>query len=407
MPRVVVAPDAATRLAVAAEWLAAQPLDAEVLVVGPTWEACDDLVRSAVVQARARFGTVRLTLDRLAARLATPVLAADGRVPAGGLSVTAVAARAVHLLRAEDALRYFAPVAGRPGFPAAVARTLEELRMNDVPPAAQRLARRAAGASLRGLDAAASGARRDRHPALLAGRGAGSGGDRARRAGGRRPRRPLRPDGGPPPLAHRLPRASGGGLPAGGHPGVLRARHEAARSRRARAPGAPRLRGREALGAALRRVPLARAGPRSRPAGGPRAALGPARARPAADRAGNRAPRRSAPARSRLGRGGRRQPARAVALGAPPRRLVGDRRQGALGAQAGRARARACAPPGGDRRRGRAARRRARPPARRPRAPSRLRTAAHRPARRAARAGDVGRVAGPAPRDRHGRAPEP
>src|SRR5438094_485393 len=138
MPRVVVAPDAATRLAVAAEWLAAQPLDAEVLVVGPTWEACDDLVRSAVVQARARFGTVRLTLDRLAARLATPVLAADGRVPAGGLSVTAVAARAVHLLRAEDALRYFAPVAGRPGFRAAVARTLEELRMNDVGPAALR-----------------------------------------------------------------------------------------------------------------------------------------------------------------------------------------------------------------------------------------------------------------------------
>src|SRR5207249_838203 len=45
---------------------------------------------------------------------------------------------AVHLLRAEDALRYFAPVAGRPGFPAAVARTLEELRMNDVGPAALR-----------------------------------------------------------------------------------------------------------------------------------------------------------------------------------------------------------------------------------------------------------------------------
>ena len=105
VPRVVVAPDAATRLAVADEWLAAQPLDAEVLVVGPTWEACDDLVRSAVVQARARFGTVRLTLDRLAARLATPVLAADGRVPAGGLSVTAVAARAVHLLRAATSPR--------------------------------------------------------------------------------------------------------------------------------------------------------------------------------------------------------------------------------------------------------------------------------------------------------------
>src|SRR5947207_8525956 len=136
MPRVVVAPDAATRLAVAAEWLAAQPLDAEVLIVGPTWEACDDLVRGAAAQAR--FGTVRLTLDRLAARLAALVLAADERVPAGGLSTIAVAARAVHLLRAEGGLRYFAPVAGRPGFPAAVARTLEELRMNGVVPQALR-----------------------------------------------------------------------------------------------------------------------------------------------------------------------------------------------------------------------------------------------------------------------------
>ena len=136
MPRLVVAPDAATRLAVAAEWLAAQPLDAEVLIVGPTWEACDDLVRGAA--APARFGTVRLTLDRLAARLAALVLAADERVPAGGLSTIAVAARAVHLLRAEGGLRYFAPVAGRPGFPAAVARTLEELRMNGVVPQALR-----------------------------------------------------------------------------------------------------------------------------------------------------------------------------------------------------------------------------------------------------------------------------
>src|SRR5881296_583742 len=98
MPRVVVAPDAGTRLAIAAEWLAAQPLDAEVLVVAPTWEACDDLVRGGV--GHARFGTVRLTLDRLAARLAALVLAAGERVPASGLAAVAVAARTVHLLRA-------------------------------------------------------------------------------------------------------------------------------------------------------------------------------------------------------------------------------------------------------------------------------------------------------------------
>src|SRR5438067_1144695 len=80
MPRVVVAPDAATRLAVAAEWLAAQPLDAEVLVVGPTWEACDDLVRSAVVQARARLASVReRELVAALARRAPEVLATAPR----------------------------------------------------------------------------------------------------------------------------------------------------------------------------------------------------------------------------------------------------------------------------------------------------------------------------------------
>jgi len=82
----------------------------------------------------ARFGVVRLTLDRLAVRLATPALACAHRTPATGLSLNAVAARAVHLIRAEGGLAYFTPVADRPGFPLAVARTLAELRMNRVAP---------------------------------------------------------------------------------------------------------------------------------------------------------------------------------------------------------------------------------------------------------------------------------
>src|SRR5581483_7083124 len=120
------------RVAAATAWLDAHPRDAEVLVVGPTWEACDDLVRGA--SGVARFGVVRLTLDRLAVRLATPALACAHRTPATGLSLNAVAARAVHLIRAEGGLAYFTPVADRPGFPLAVARTLAELRMNRVAP---------------------------------------------------------------------------------------------------------------------------------------------------------------------------------------------------------------------------------------------------------------------------------
>src|SRR5205823_401984 len=132
--RLLVGPDAPGRLAAALAWLEARPADADVLVVGPSWEACDDLVRAAGLAAGARFGTVRVTLDRLAIRLAAPLLAGDGLAPATGLSLNAVAARVVHLLRADDALGYFAPVADRPGFPLAVARTLAEIRLQRVAP---------------------------------------------------------------------------------------------------------------------------------------------------------------------------------------------------------------------------------------------------------------------------------
>jgi hypothetical protein len=60
-------------------------------------------VRAATAAAGARFGTLRLTLDRLAVRLATPALARDRVAPASGFSLNAVAARAVHVLVADNA----------------------------------------------------------------------------------------------------------------------------------------------------------------------------------------------------------------------------------------------------------------------------------------------------------------
>ena len=134
--RLVVACDAATRLAAAAAWLEALPADTQALVCAASWEACDDLVRGALGQAGARFGVVRLTPDRLALRLAMPRLAAAGRTPASGLAHVAVVARAVHALAGEQGLRHFAPVADRPGFPLAAARTLDEVRMQGVGAAA-------------------------------------------------------------------------------------------------------------------------------------------------------------------------------------------------------------------------------------------------------------------------------
>src|SRR5689334_4507505 len=119
--RLVVSPSAATRVGAARAWLDAQPAAAEVLVIAASWDAGDDLVRAASLAHGARFGTARLTLGALAGTLATPILAAAEQAPVGGVSLDAIAARAVHALGAADALGYFAPVARCPGFPRAVA----------------------------------------------------------------------------------------------------------------------------------------------------------------------------------------------------------------------------------------------------------------------------------------------
>jgi ATP-dependent helicase/nuclease subunit B len=152
----IISHDTAARLSSAGEWLSKYAADAEILILSATKEAGDEFVRNAALAAGARFGLTRLTLNQLASVLAAPVLASTGRVPTSGLVLTAVAARAVHLLLAEGALSYFEPVAKRPGFPTAVARTLEELRMN----AAN--ARAIAGLARGGPDLAALAERTDR-----------------------------------------------------------------------------------------------------------------------------------------------------------------------------------------------------------------------------------------------------
>ncbi|MCC6764525.1 MAG: PD-(D/E)XK nuclease family protein [Deltaproteobacteria bacterium] len=133
--RILVAARARDRVDAACAWLAAHPRDAEVLVVAASAEAVDDLVRADVRVGGARFGLARTTLGRVAGLLAAPALAARGGVPASVLSLDAVAARAIHQLSAAGRLRYFAPVADRPGFPLAVARTMAELRAHGVTPA--------------------------------------------------------------------------------------------------------------------------------------------------------------------------------------------------------------------------------------------------------------------------------
>ena len=124
--------DAALRLECARGWLDSFPSDAEILLVAHSREAANDLYLQVVQTRGAVFGIKRVTLNSLASRLAQNVLVESGTAPATNLTFTAVVARAIHSLHSKNKLDYFAPVATKPGFSIAVARTLSESRMNEV-----------------------------------------------------------------------------------------------------------------------------------------------------------------------------------------------------------------------------------------------------------------------------------
>jgi len=129
---IIVSERASDRIAAARAWLESQPSASEVLVIASVKEAADDLVRAFALSRGAMLGVHRLTLNRLVGLLAAEELADAGLAPADGLAAEAVAARAVFRLAPSGALAHFAPVLNLPGFSRALARTLIELRWNDI-----------------------------------------------------------------------------------------------------------------------------------------------------------------------------------------------------------------------------------------------------------------------------------
>ena len=123
------AASAAARLQAAAIFLRQFPAHHPITIVGATRGAADDFARTIALERGATLGMVRLSLTQLAARTAIVALAAEGKTPSTALGAEAVAARAVFNAIRGSSLRYFQPVAGSPGFPRAVARTLQELRL--------------------------------------------------------------------------------------------------------------------------------------------------------------------------------------------------------------------------------------------------------------------------------------
>src|SRR5688572_30191413 len=117
------------RLAAVHDMLQGLPPDAEVLLVGASRGAADDCARAIAAARGVSFGTHRLSVTQLAARLAMLDLAGRNQTPITRLGFEALAARATFEAVADDALGYLEAVHATPGFPRALAATLTELRM--------------------------------------------------------------------------------------------------------------------------------------------------------------------------------------------------------------------------------------------------------------------------------------
>ena len=130
--QILISTRASERADAARRWLAAIPPSTPTLILGPSQEADDDLVRTVAVKQGALFAIDRLTLNRIAGLIAARFMVENGLAPAAGLAAEAVAARTVFRMKGDPRLAYFEPVFDRPGFPGALARTLSELRLAGV-----------------------------------------------------------------------------------------------------------------------------------------------------------------------------------------------------------------------------------------------------------------------------------
>jgi ATP-dependent helicase/nuclease subunit B len=129
---VLVSSRSTRRIARARAWLEAREPAEEILIIGATLDAANEVARGVAQMKGATFGWHRLTLNQLAAALAAPALGARGIVPLGRLGIQAMAARVVHPLASDGALGRYSCVAQGPGFARAIASVVMELRLAKV-----------------------------------------------------------------------------------------------------------------------------------------------------------------------------------------------------------------------------------------------------------------------------------
>ena len=107
MLRAIQSPRATDRISAAAEFIRSFDAAIELVLVGSSREAIDDLVRGIATAAGATFGLHRFSLTQLAARLAAPKLALDHLVPGSSIGNDAIAARAVYEALSGGQLWYY------------------------------------------------------------------------------------------------------------------------------------------------------------------------------------------------------------------------------------------------------------------------------------------------------------
>ena len=114
----------------AATFLRTHAGNSEILILGATRAAASELVLSAFDQGCQ--GIHLFTINQLAAQVATQAMGRQALAPISRLGIEALAARIVHIAHSNNQLNYFSPVARTPGFGRAAARTIAELRLNDI-----------------------------------------------------------------------------------------------------------------------------------------------------------------------------------------------------------------------------------------------------------------------------------
>ena len=129
---VVCSPAAAVRLDAVRSFIAELPPSLELLLVGHTREAVDDLARDVTRRRGTSFGVHRFSVRQLASQLAAIELARLGYAVASPLGTEAVAARAAFDALDAGALDYLAPIARLRSFGVTLRSTLDDLRAADV-----------------------------------------------------------------------------------------------------------------------------------------------------------------------------------------------------------------------------------------------------------------------------------